>query len=262
VVDDPENLLTVVASPALRSALDGIDAAWTGEGNAPLRVDFRPADANPSAGLRASIGAAVSVQAPADVVLTDNERTVESADPSVWTDHGVVATTTLVLVVPADHPHAATGKRLVTDEDLAGDLLPELLSGDLAVCGAWCGELADRWLDTAPLEGATRLTLPEDVADQQWDVTADEFADMAPSSGEQAALAVATGRADVALTYAADAAAVGGNIETIALPGVEPVELTALVSSGRDAEDGEAFVAYLRDGVGRDVLAGHGFDMG
>lgn len=261
-VDDPENLLTVVASPALRSALEGIDAAWTGEGNDPLLVDYRPADANLAAGLRASIGAAVSVQAPADVVLTDNERTIESAEPSVWTDHGVVATTTLVLVVPADHPHAATGKRLLTDEGLAGDLLPQLLSGDLAVCGGWCGELADRWLDTAPLEGTTRLTPPEDVADQQWDVTADEFPDVPPSSGQQAALAVATGRAEVALTYASDAAAVGGNIETVALPGVEPVELTALVSSGRDAEDGEAFVAYLRDGVGRDILAGHGFDMG
>ncbi|PFG40171.1 hypothetical protein ATJ97_2692 [Georgenia soli] len=223
VTDDPEGLLTVAASPALRDALETIDRMWTAEGNRPLRVDFGPADMNRGNHLAAAMPAAMPEPIASDVVLTENPRTVDSADAPLWTDHGVVATTELVLVVPSDHPLGDTGHELGENPDKAEQVLPELFQGRVALCGSYCGELADEWISTAESVDSSRITLlpacEDDVADHRGRVQAKDFADLPPSSGQRAVLAVA------------------------------------------DGEEAAAFVDFLREGPGADVLAELGFEV-
>lgn len=250
VVDDPEGVLTVVAPPALRDALEAIDRAWTEEGYAPLLVDFDgppPSTADHGQPARPDAG---QVAAVSDVVLTDDRRTVETADPELWTVVGVVATTSLLGVVPADQESDA--------------FTP---SGSVAVCGSHCGELAEQFLGAGSDE-LTALPVPEDVADGRRQVRAADFAELPPGSGQVAVLAVVDREADLGIAYEADLWAVRGDdawpddrdVVTVRPANAPPVEITALVSSGRDAERAAAFVDWLRDGPGRDVLEAHFFD--
>ncbi len=257
-VDDPENLLTVTAPPVMRDALAALDRAWTAEGNDPLRIDFAPPSENTANHLRAALTAAAPEPVPADVVLTDNEATRESAQPSLWTDAGVVAATELLLLVPAD---SAAAERVPE--------LPAPLEGSLAVCGAHCGERADAWLrETGATDSVTRLPVPGDVVDHVTQVRAEDYAaDLPAGSGERAVTAVVEREADLALTYAADAHAVRGDdawpddkdFVRAPLPGAPRVEITALVSEGRDADEAAAFVAFLKDGAGAEILVDSGF---
>ena len=258
-VDDPENLLTVTAPPVMRDVLRALDRAWTAEGHDPLRIDFVPPAENRANHLQAALTAAAPEPAPADVVLTDSARTVESAEPSLWTDAGVVATTQLVLLVPAD---SAAAERVPE--------LPEPLAGSLAVCGAHCGELADAWLrESGQADGVTRLPVPGDVVDHLTQVRTEDYSAGLPAgSGERAVSAVVDREADLAIAYTADARTVRGDdawpddedFVQARLPGAPRVEITALVSEGRDGEEAAAFVAFLRDGLGAGLLVDSGFD--
>lgn len=257
-MDDPDNLLVVTAPPVMRDALSSIDRAWAADGHDPLRIDFTPPAENPANHLRGSLTAAAPTPVAADVVLTDNELTRASAEPSLWTDAGVVAVTQLRLLVPADDAGA----------ELAPDL-PEPLEGRVATCGAHCGELADAWLrELGATDGLTLLPRADGVVDHLTQVRAEDYADaLPPSSGQLAVHAVVDREADLGLTYLADARAVRGDdawpvdrdFVTAALPGVPHVEIAALVSEGPDAEEAAAFVAFLQEGEGAEILLEHGF---
>ncbi|WP_413452582.1 hypothetical protein AA0Y32_10035 [Georgenia phoenicis] len=175
-MDDPEGLLTVIAPPVVRDAIADLDAAWTAEGNDPLRVDLGPADLNRANNLTAALGAAAPRQVASDVVLTDNPRTVESADASLWTDAGLVATTELRAVLPAA---AAEGDGREGAEVLAG--------ARVAACGDYCGELAQDWLQTVGGDtDATLLPLPEEAADGRGQVVAEDYSELPAWSGQLA----------------------------------------------------------------------------
>lgn len=248
VVDDPDGRLTVVAPPVMRDAIEDLDAAWTAEGNDPLRVDLGPATINEADQLQTALTAAAPTQVPSDVVLTDNPSTLDSAEPSLWTDAGLVVTTELRAVLPAG----------AADED-AGRTGTDVLSGArVAVCGDHCGELAQEWL--AAMGGdsdATLLPVPDEVADGRRQIVAEDYADVPPWSGRLAALAVLDGEADLALTYLADVA--DDDVITVFLPDAPAVGLTALVSEGRDTAEATAFVGFLQGAAGRQVLEEHGF---
>lgn len=246
-VDDPEGLLTVVVPPVMRDAIEDLDAAWTAEGNDPLRVDLGPATVNPANNLQAALTAAAPRQVASDVVLTDNPRTVDSADASLWTDAGLVATTELRAVLPgaaANEDTARTGGEMLT-------------GARVATCGDHCGELAHEWLATAGGSGATLLRAPEEAADGRGQVVAEDLAELPAWSGRLAVRAVVDGEADLALTYLADVA--DDDVATVLLPHAPAVGLTALVSEGRDTVEATAFVEFLQDGAGRQILQDHGF---
>lgn len=143
---------------------------------------------------------------PGDVLLTADEASMDRAvEQGSVSDPQVVATNSMVMVVPAGNPAGVTG----VDESL--DDAAVVLCDPQVPCGAVSGEImADLGvtIDPASLEHSVSGTLAK----------------------------VVSGEADAGWVYRTDAAAAGDDVEVIDIPGAEnhPNFLVAAVTTGTD----------------------------
>ncbi|WP_024332890.1 molybdate ABC transporter substrate-binding protein [Gordonia hirsuta] len=164
--------------------------------------------------------------ATADVLITADTETMDKAvADGVAKDPVVVATNTLVIVVPKGNPGSVTGLDYFA---AAGN---RSVICDTAVP---CGRAADKALGAI---GATARPITRAV-------------DVRAALG-----AVTSGEADAALVYATDARSAGDKVETIAIPNAPVVRYPAAALTA----DGDDFVDLLISQNGRRILADAGF---
>lgn len=180
----------------------------------------------------ASLVDQLAAGAPADVVATADRPTMERA-----TGAGLVAGTParfasnrLTLIVPAGNPAGVTG----LDRSLDGT--------KLVVCAAGvpCGSATVR---LAALSGVTLRPVSEET--RVTDVRAK----------------VETGQADAGLVYVTDARVSGDKVEVMAVAGADRAANEYLIGvvSAAGTPLADEFVAFVRGGRGREVLAAAGF---
>jgi molybdate transport system substrate-binding protein len=223
-----EGAIRVFAAASLTDAYEDVVAAFeAGHPGASVELVF---DGSPA------LVAQIADGAPADVVATADERTMDRLvdEGLVDGEPRVVAENRLDLVVPAGNPGGVTGL-----DDLAdGDLLVGLCAPEVP-----CGDLAQRVLAAA---GVTP----------------------APDTEEPNVRALLTkltaGELEVGLVYRTDAAAAGGDVEVIDVAGLgdatTPYPVAVVAGSG-DAAAATDFADFLAGPDGREVLAGHGFEV-
>jgi molybdate transport system substrate-binding protein len=219
---EDEPVLTVLAAASLAGAFD--DLAERFEQTHP-GVDVRVAyDSSATLAQQAAEGA------PADVLATADQRTMEAAEPALASAPRVFATNTMVLVTPAD------GDGTVDDvEDL------EHAAYVVCVEQAPCGALARQLLDRNDVDAALASREP-DVRGVLARVVADE--------------------ADAGLVYATDARSAGRDVETHPVPHAEEAATPYPIATLADAaEPGLAaeFVDLVLSAPGQAVLAVAGF---
>ena len=187
-----------------------------------------------SPGGSSNLVAQVLAGAPADVVVTADERTMErlTADADLGAGSPVpVASNTLTLVTPADNPAGITS-------------LADAAGSRLVVCAPQvpCGDAALRLADLA---GVTLRPVSEETS--VTDVLAK----------------VTSGEADAGLVYTTDARAglAAGRLQELPVPGAEEIVNRSMAVSleGPDAELARAFVETLTGEQGRAVLKEAGF---
>ncbi|MDO5670479.1 MAG: molybdate ABC transporter substrate-binding protein [Corynebacterium sp.] len=169
---------------------------------------------------------------PGDVLITADQATMDAAiAQGLVEDPHVVATNTMVMVVPQGNPAGIRGV-----EDLGPDTALVLCDEQVP-----CGAISHQLIDAA-----------------NWDVH--------PVSLEHAVSdvlgKVVSGEADAGWVYRSDAAAAGEAVEVIELPGAadHPNSLVAAVTtSAAVEEEARAFVELLRSVEMRPVWAEHGF---
>jgi molybdate transport system substrate-binding protein len=182
----------------------------------------------------ATLAEQVAQGAPADVLATADQRTMQSAvDAGAVADApAVFATNRLVLVVPVDNP---AGIRRFTDIDDPGV--------DYVTCvrSAPCGALATRVL--------RRHGITAPPASEEIDVKA-------------ALTKVALDEADAGIVYATDAVAAGDDVQTLEIPASDqavnryPI---ALVEGAAEPDLARAWIRLVRSVRGAAVLDAAGF---
>ena len=169
--------------------------------------------------------------APGDVLLTADQATMDQAvAQGLVTDPQVVATNSMVMVVPAGNP-ADVG----SSDDLA--------DADVVLCDPQvpCGTVSEALIDEQDID-VTPVSLEHSVSDVLGKVV--------------------SGEADAGWVYRTDAQAAGNRVEVIDLPGAEahPNSIVAAVTgSSTDPAAASAFVSLLRSPEAADVWRDHGF---
>lgn len=180
----------------------------------------------------ATLAAQAVEGAPADVLATADERTMDDAVSVLPEPARVFATNTLVMVVPAANEAGLTG----FDDLRTGDAT-YVACVETAPCGAIWAAIADE-------QGVTT-----EPASLEVDV--------------KAVLAkVAEDEADAGFVYATDAVAAGDAVEAFDVPGAEDhlaVYPIATLEQAADAALAQEFVDLVLSDPGQQVLADAGF---
>ncbi|GAB3700992.1 molybdate ABC transporter substrate-binding protein [Corynebacterium nasicanis] len=169
---------------------------------------------------------------PGDVLITADEATMDAAlAQGLVADPRVVATNTLVMVVPQGNPAGIRG---------VGDLGPDTA---LVLCDEQvpCGAVSRRLIDAGGWE-VHPVSLEHAVSDVLGKVV--------------------SGEADAGWVYRTDAVAAGDRVEVIDLPGAanHPNSLVAAATTtARDAAEARAFVDLLTSAEMTPVWKNHGF---
>jgi molybdate transport system substrate-binding protein len=170
--------------------------------------------------------------APADVLATADQKTMDSAAQAQLTQPQVFATNRMVLVTPADNP---AGISSFSDLDSS--------SVDYVVCvtTAPCGAVAAALLDQNDVTG-TPVSTEVDVKSVLAKVT--------------------EGEADAGLVYRTDAIAAGDQVRSFPVPGsasqITTYPIVTLKQTGSTSLS-EAFVDLVTGTTGQQVLAKAGF---
>ncbi len=219
--EDPE--LTVLGAASTR-VVNGDLAARAAQLDPPLPVNF------------VNVGSPTLVQqladgAPGDVLITADRATMDRAVArGTVAEPQVVATNSLVMVVPAGNPAGITAVTDLADTNL-------VLCDPQVPCGAASATLIDELGITL-----TPVSLEHSVSDTLGKVT--------------------SGEADAGWVYRTDAAAAGGAVEVIEIPGAEdhPTSVLAAVTTGTGhPERAQALFGLIGSGEMADVWADHGF---
>ena len=176
--------------------------------------------------------AQISEGAPADVIATADEKTMDTlaGDDLLTGTPEIFASNTLALAVAPGNP-----KRIADSQDLAGT--------DLVVCAPQvpCGAAKEKWA-------------------QQNGVTLD------PASEENSVTdvlgKVSSGQADAGIVYVTDVARADGDVDQVDLDGAEKVVNrypAATVRASENQEQADAFVSYLRSPEAVKLLEDAGF---
>lgn len=218
-----ESTLTVLGAASTR-VINGDLAARAAQLDPPLQVDFL------------NMGSSTLVQqladgAPGDLLITADRATMDRAE--TWgtvAEPQVVATNTLVMVVPAGNPAGITA---VTGLDAA----------NLALCDPQvpCGSVAAALIDELGIT-VRPVSLEHSVTDALGRVT--------------------SGEADAGWVYRTDAVAAGEAVEVIEIPGAtdHPTAVMAAVTTGTDhPERARALFGLLTSPELSGVWAEHGF---
>jgi molybdate transport system substrate-binding protein len=180
----------------------------------------------------ATLAAQAVEGAPADVLATADERTMDDATDALAGDPQVFATNTLVMVVPAANEAGIRGFEDVADGDAT-----YVACVETAPCGAIWAAISEEQGVTSPA-----ASLEVDVKAVLAKVTEDE--------------------ADAGFVYATDAVAAGEAVETFDVPGAEDHETVypiATLDQAGDAALAQEFVDLVLSSTGQRVLADAGF---
>ena len=218
---DPE--LTVLGAASTRVINEDLAARAT-QLDPPLSVNF------------VNVGSPTLVQqladgAPGDVLITADRATMDRAvAQGTVADPQVVASNSLVMVVPAGNPAGITA---VTD----------LADTNLVLCDPQvpCGTVSATLIDELGI-AITPVSLEHSVSDTLGKVT--------------------SGEADAGWVYRTDAAAAGEAVEVIEIPGADahPTSVLAAVTTGTGhPERAQALFGLISSGEMADVWADHGF---
>lgn len=174
--------------------------------------------------------------APGDLLITADQATMDLAVArGVVGDPQVVATNSLVMVVPTGNPAGISSVRDLADPGVALVLCDEQVP---------CGALSRRLVEAGGLD-VRPVSLEHAVTDVLGKVV--------------------SGEADAGWVYRTDAAAAGDAVEVIAIPGAadHPNQLVAaVVTDATDPEDAQELLDLLRSEEMRSVWAEHGFTPG
>lgn len=180
----------------------------------------------------ATLAAQAVEGAPADVLATADERTMDDAVTVLTEPARVFATNTMVMVVPAANDAGLTGF-----EDVAAGDATYVACVETAPCGAI-------WAAIAEEQGVTAepASLEVDVKAVLAKVTEDE--------------------ADAGFVYATDAVAAGDAVRAFDVPGAEDhlaIYPIATLEQAGDAALAQEFVDLVLSSTGQDLLAEAGF---
>ncbi|WP_298991341.1 molybdate ABC transporter substrate-binding protein [uncultured Pseudokineococcus sp.] len=223
--DDLDGTLTVFAAASLTEAVGELATVMEQE-NPGLTV--RTSFAGSS-----DLAAQVEQGAPADVLATADERTMQRVvDAGLAADPVPFATNSLVVVTPPDDPDG-----VASFADLARPGLAVVVCAPQVPCGA----------ATERLEQLTGTTLqPVSEAGSVTDVLG----------------AVTSGQADAGVVYATDARRAGDAVRTVEVPeadGAVNSYPVAVLADAAEPAAARAFVDLLTGPEGREVLAQAGF---
>jgi len=221
--------LTVFAAASLSGPFDEIGTAF-GAAHPGVTVRY-------SYGGSSDLVSQLASGAPADVLATADERTMQQAkDKSLVPESALFATNQLAILVAPKNPLGITGAKDLTRSDLK-----------LVVCAPQvpCGAATDRTMQAA---GITIKPVSEE------------------SNVTDAAGKVTSGQADAAVVYTTDVAkaeaagtGTGVPLGVDQTPNRYPIGVTATGASGPNTATAEAYVAYVTAAEGQAVLAKAGF---
>ncbi|MGN6577363.1 MAG: molybdate ABC transporter substrate-binding protein [Nocardioides sp.] len=218
--------LTVLAAASLTGTFTRLEQAFV--------ADHPGVDVRLSFDSSATLAQQVVEGAPADVLATADERTMQTVVDAGGTDGppDAFASNHLVLVVPAENP-----AQVRSVDDLARPGV------DYVVCvpSAPCGDVAATVLDQSGIDAP--------AASEETDVKA-------------VLSKVELGEADAGLVYATDAADAGDAVHSFEIPGSRATSTRYLVAALKDAGSPDlarAWVDLVRSDRGQQVLADAGF---
>jgi molybdate transport system substrate-binding protein len=224
--DSGNEELTVLAAASLTGTFTELEQAFV--------EDHPGVDVRLSFDSSATLAQQVVGGAPADVLATADERTMQSVVDADGTDGSpdVFASNHLVLVVPAENP-----AHVASVDDLARPGV------DYVVCvpSAPCGDVAATVLDRAGIDAP--------AASEETDVKA-------------VLSKVELGEADAGLVYATDAVDAGDAVRAFEIPGSRQASTSYLVAALKDAGSPDlarAWVDLVLSDRGQRVLADAGF---
>jgi molybdate transport system substrate-binding protein len=225
--------ITVSAAISMRESLEEIGKAFEARSGNAVKFNFD------SSG---KLAQQIMQGAPVDAfVSADNEQMdmLIKAGDAIPSSHCVVARNTLVLIVPANQPHAVSG---------FADLVHahgKIAIGDPRSVPA--GHYARQVLSDLKIEDAVkdRLVLGENV--------------------RQVLTYVERGEVDAGIVYGTDAKQAGNAVKVVATADIgwhDRIEYPAVVVSGcAHATVAGQFLDFLRAEPARAILARHGFEM-
>lgn len=215
---DDDHSIRVMAAASLVDVMKPLSSAY-GEEHDGAKVEV---DAAASSALVQRLKSG----AKADVLITADTTTMDQAvSAGVAKDPVVVATNTLVIVVPKGNPGKVTGLDFFTT---AGNRS--------VICASEvpCGRAAEKAISAT---GGTPQPLTRAV-------------DVRAALGS-----VTSGEADAALVYATDAKSAGDKVDTIEIPNAPVVEYPASALN----DNGADFVKLLSSDKGKQILRDAGF---
>ncbi len=222
--DKAPERLTVFAAASLNEVLT--DLAETFEANEGVDVALSFAGSS-------DLVAQIDAGAPADVLMTADERTMQTAVDAglIGTKPVLVASNHLVLATPPDNPANITG----LDDSLVGT--------NFVVCAPQvpCGAATERLANLLDV-GLTPVSQEQSVTSVLGKVT--------------------SGEADAGLVYGSDAAGAGNQVHTIDIPrSDEIVNLYpgALIGGTANADLGQKWLNLVTGPKGQAALAAAGF---
>ncbi|HJA61901.1 MAG TPA: molybdate ABC transporter substrate-binding protein [Candidatus Brevibacterium intestinavium] len=174
----------------------------------------------------------ISEGAPADVIATADEETMDTLDGDdlLARQPSMFASNTLTLAVAEGNPESITSSR-----DFAGH--------DLVICAPQvpCGAATNRWagLNDVDLDPVSEENSVTDVLGK-----------------------VSAGQADAGIVYVTDIARAGGQVEQVDLDGADKVinkYPAAPVADSENREQAEAFVEFLGSDTAQKLLRDAGF---
>jgi molybdate transport system substrate-binding protein len=222
----PTGSITVFAASSLTEAFNEVGKSF--EAATPgTKVTF-------NYGASSTLVQQVGAGAPADVLATADETTMQQAvAANSVADPAVFAHNRLAILVAKGNP-----KNIRTLADLARPGLIVVLCAPEVPCGRFGGQA----LDKAGVS-VTPRSLEPNVKGVQSKVT--------------------LGEADAGIVYVTDVKAAGTQAEGVTIPDAQNVVAAYPIATVRTSGNralAAAFVAYVRTGAGREVLAKAGFD--
>lgn len=216
--------LTVFAAASLTEVFQDIAAEYNNsEPDTEVKFSFAGSS---------DLVAQISEGAPADVIATADEKTMDtlSGDDLLAGTPQIFASNTLTLAVQEGNPNEIASSR-----DLAGT--------DLVVCAPQvpCGAATDEWaqLNGVGLDPVSEENSVTDVLGK-----------------------VSAGQADAGIVYITDIARANGNVEQVELDGADKVVNkypAAAVGASGNKEEADEFVSFLKSDEAAGLLADAGF---